>query len=341
MQKKFWASSSLCLLTGMALICAKPAFADGESTEEITPEVTEDKALETEPTDQDIANVTAEGDFLLPTHIVPDGPKDTVDDIPETPIIPQQTIIRPENPLTESTELEEVTDEPENLPEPTPAALPIEQNTPSIDALVPPTLPEIPTDTPNIDDLLGSSGIENDGTEMTSPVQPKKSLLLPIRGTIAPVKPIEKEETEVKRKKKQVVPPNFADQVLEASHSGKEMSFIMPQDLKLTFYPNATDFSGQTVKWIKAFSVKASRDPRYIIEIRLSLENPILQQQRLFVVQNILMNNGLSAHQLAVTYVDRPENSLVLRTVKKAETTQTTVIKSKTGKKTSNTLISW
>ena len=59
------------------------------------------------------------------------------------------------------------------------------------------------------------------------------------------------------------------------------------------------------------------QDPRYVIQVRLSKEKPYLQEKRLRLVEKILMGSGLSKHQLVVDYVDRPEDSLVLRMVKK------------------------
>ncbi len=431
MRGKFWAVSSSCLLTGLLLLTALPAAADGEADEAA---VRADASSETDVSEQNMATVTAEGDFLLPTYLLPDKPEPV--DLSETPVIPEQTILRPDVKKSEKKTTvvrrkkvvvpERKSDPQPRIqvdPQPVPVAQPVTTPVSTVPDIV---LPDIPADmfmqpsmaspvivqevlqpqpvlqpvvqqpvlqpvvqqplmqqtvmqqpvmqpvmmmyettiapqapaveafdtpvavdvasepvvetvaeTPDIDDLLDGIGLKNDTVAETAP---KKALLLPIRGGVVKAKPAE-EKTRVSPKR--VVPSDFADKVLQATGDEATPAFIMPQDLKVTFYPNATDFSGQTVKWIKAFSLKAARDPRYIIEIRLSLDNPVIQQQRLSVVQNILLNNGLSSHQLAVTYVNRPENSLILRVVRKAETTQTTQITSKTGKKSSNTLISW
>ena len=109
----------------------------------------------------------------------------------------------------------------------------------------------------------------------------------------------------------------YADKIIEAAKSNEKLPLIMPMDLKVSFYPNATDFSGKTIQWVKAFSFRALQDPRYVIQVRLSKEKPYLQEKRLRLVEKILMGSGLSKHQLVVDYVDRPEDSLVLRMVKK------------------------
>ncbi len=330
MQGKFWAVSSVCLLTGAALLTSVPVWANEEAvtTEQTTDTQTQTADTPAQTPEKDMATVTAEGDFLLPTYMLPDVPEATEE--AQAPMYPQKTITRPQSelPVKElaSAKLKKAL-----------GVQPAPQSAQTMDQIAAETNDAI-LETAKIDDLLS-------GLDLSVPVEaddvnkPKKSLLLPIRGQIKRVEPVE--ETTEPEPQKRAISSDLADKVLAASSTGATGSFLMPQDLKVTFYPNATDFSGQTIKWIKAFSIKAARDPRYIVEIRLSVENPPIQQKRLYVIQNILANNGLSPHQLAVTYVDRPENSLVLRIVKKGELTQTTELTSKTGKKSSNTLISW
>ncbi len=144
----------------------------------------------------------------------------------------------------------------------------------------------------------------------------KKPLLLPLRGTKKISKKISDDEI-VAQPKLKTYSSIFADKVLEAAQTGQDLPLIMPMDLKVSFYPNAADFSGQTIKWLKAFSYRALQDPRYVIEVRLSKDDLILQQKRLFVIQKILANEGLSSHQLVIDYVNRPKDSLILRMVKK------------------------
>lgn len=144
----------------------------------------------------------------------------------------------------------------------------------------------------------------------------KKPLLLPLKGTKKPVK-AESADEFIPNPRLKTYSSVYADKVLEAAQTNQELPLIMPMDLKVSFYPNAADFSGQTIKWLKVFSLKALQDPRYVIEVRLSKEDLLLQQKRLFVIQKILANSGLSSHQLVVDYVKRPKDSLILRMVKK------------------------
>lgn len=173
------------------------------------------------------------------------------------------------------------------------------------------------------------------GSDLTSPSEietgKKKPLLLPLKGVKKPTKKETTDEFIVSSPRLKTYSSAYADKVLEAAQTNQELPLIMPMDLKVSFYPNAADFSGQTIKWLKVFSHKALQDPRYVIEVRLSNENLLLQQKRLFVIQQILANSGLSSHQLVVDYVTRPRDSLVLRMVKKepALSVQTSTKKSK------------
>ncbi len=169
--------------------------------------------------------------------------------------------------------------------------------------------------------------------------KPKKRLLLPLRPLPSKTPPAEDlSGTEPLFK---VVSSTMADQVLKDAQDQTRSSLLMPQDIKVTFYPDSAEFSGQTVKWIKAFALQALNDPRRVVEIRLSQYNPIMQQKRLSVVQRLLMNSGLSAHQIVVDYVNRPADSLILRTVEKVETVQKRKIEMKNGKVKENETIIW
>ena len=171
--------------------------------------------------------------------------------------------------------------------------------------------------TSSTDDEISNILAGNETQQPTEGEQTKKKpLLLPLKGGKKTIK-TENTDEFIPRPRLKTYSSAYADKVLEAARMNQELPLIMPMDLKVTFYPNAADFSGQTIKWLKVFSLKALQDPRYVIEVRLSKENLMLQQKRLFVIQKILANSGLSSHQLVVDYVKRPKDSLVLRMVKK------------------------
>lgn len=186
--------------------------------------------------------------------------------------------------------------------------------------------------TNNIDTLLKGKITKSTG-------KPKKRLLLPLRPL--PAKTPLPEDLSGTAPLFKVVSSQVADQVLKDAQDQTQSSLLMPQDIKVTFYPESADFSGQSVKWIKAFALQALNDPRKVMEIRLSQYSPTVQQKRLYVIRRLLMNSGLSAHQIVVDYVDRPADSLILRTVEKIEPIQKRKIEMKNGKVKENETIIW
>ncbi len=165
-----------------------------------------------------------------------------------------------------------------------------------------------------------------------------KPLLLPL----APLPEMNKDsEGILEPRVPHIVPSEYADQMLEAVSANTEMPFIMPQEIKVSFYPNATEFSGQTIKWIKAFSAAALNDPRKVIDIRISRQDKPLQYKRYLVIRNTLIGSGLSTHQIQITYTNRSPNSLILRMIQKPEETETIVSKSALGRSTEKKATKW
>lgn len=396
-QKTFLASCAFCLI-GFVALGTSPVWAiqiqekeiaqgDGDPTEVSTEErllaakqlADEEKAVTKE---DDIANITAEGDFEIPTYLLPVAKESTQTatasagtEPVDKPIRPSVSTPKPQNIQTQTITRTQTTRE---LPvvmikqtELIPVAEQMEverqltgstaqtrkiyeealkrqqgasnQNTPNDNHKNVKTVRSaalqkqgrtIATDI-EIDDILSDSN-EITATDNNTV---KKTLLLPLKPQKnAPIADINESTSKPIRK---TFSSAYADKVLSAAQKETKLPLIMPQDLKVSFYPNAADFSGQTVKWIKAFSLRALQDPRTIIEIRLSRQNPALQQKRLYVIQRILANTGLSTHQMAVDYVDRPTDSLILRTVKKAETISTVRSQTSSGQTKKKTTINW
>ena len=188
-----------------------------------------------------------------------------------------------------------------------------------------------------VTDLDVEDVVEQDGAVQNK--TQKKKLLLPLQ----PVREVVEAEDDLSDVKPmyKVISSTMADKVLSEAQEQSEEGLLMPHDIKVGFYPNSTEFSGQTIKWIKAFSLRALNDPRYIINVRLSRESPTIQQKRLFVIQRLLRNSGLSTHQIAVDYVDRPTDSLVLRMVEKQEDVELRQVQMKNGKVKENKTINW
>ena len=188
-----------------------------------------------------------------------------------------------------------------------------------------------------VNDVLSDTPVESKGKD-NAPVK-KKRLLLPLKPVVP--KEVVEDNGSYAAPVYKTYASEVADKMLMQAQEGGDVPALMPQDIKVTFYPGSTEFSGQMIKWIKVFSLQARQDPRYTINIRLSKTNPAVQQKRLFVIQRILMNTGLSLHQIVVEYVDRPENSLVLRMVHREDNVEMRKVQQKNGQVKENKLIKW
>lgn len=296
--------------------------------------------------DDDVATVTAEGDFVVPSYLL-----QTVDELPIDDSVQISTVVERDLPIVvvKQTEVTPVVEQMEVERRLTGSSAQTQKIYSDALRRQQPTKQKMGAENKNV--VQKQVAVENitvaqkQPVVKNKPIQPvkkevlksadddinailageyqsekssvenKKPLLLPLKGTQKVVKKTVDETLPKPRMK--TYSSIYADKIIEAVQTNEKLPLIMPMDLKVTFYPNASDFSGKTIKWIKAFSYKALQDPRYVIQIRLSKEDPYLQEKRLYLVQKILAGSGLSSHQMVVDYVERPKDSLILRMVRK------------------------
>ncbi len=93
-------------------------------------------------------------------------------------------------------------------------------------------------------------------------------------------------------------------------------SAILPKEIRLSFRPDKAEISGQTLKWIQAFGLKAAKDNDIRLEIRMDGSvSMALQQKRLNMLYNILLNKGVEYSKINTVFTSREPNSFVLRTL--------------------------
>lgn len=326
----------------------------GENTAKAEPKNKKASSNDNNSEDEKVATITAEGDFMVPTFLLPEAQPaeqstasqaksvetrtQTVRELPvvkitQTELIPVREQMAVERRLTGKT-----TKTMQKYQE----ALARSKGISAVGAQT--RNPQNGLASANTEDMNGDASVDRiltgeiSASSAEEPVK-KKKLLLPLKPL--PERKTVQEEISDTKPLYTTYTSEMADKALSDAQSEENESLLMPQEIKVTFYPNSAEFSGQTIKWIKVFSLRARKDPRYMVEIRLSRSNPTIQQKRLFVIQRILMNNGLSLHQIAVDYVDRPENSLILRMVKKNENVQTRKVKLKNGQVKERKTINW
>lgn len=354
LKQKIFLSSAISICLGIAFFYAFPALSktlsssdfelaegDGDPSENTSADLLNDEKDET--ADDAVATITAEGDFLLPTYLLPveneaktetavskaemievDSTQTNTQDIPG--IMAAEAADNAASPSEETLSEEEIVQaDTGNVAAVVADEVDIDIDTNALQKADKPVQPR----------QIGSGYAK--GTAGQTASAGGKPILIPL----TPLKEQPEAEPMPKQRVRHVVPSEYADDMLGALEANTRPDFIMPQEIKVSFYKDATDFSGQTLKWIKAFSMNALTDPRLIIQIRLSTQNPSIQQKRLIVLENTLKGNGLSPHQLQVVYSDRPTDSLVLRTMIKPENAEIRVRKSSTGKNIEKRMTKW
>lgn len=102
-------------------------------------------------------------------------------------------------------------------------------------------------------------------------------------------------------------------QTLQDTTKEFEKEKITPSELKLSFRPDRAEISGQTLRWIKAFSEKAKEDNTFL-QIRIDANAPIeLQKKRLNLLYSIFMNNGVDLDKIDTIFSLTEQNTFIIR----------------------------
>ena len=257
------------------------------------------------PPEEAVATVTADGDFLLPTYLLPG----------ETATIERTTTVEKTFEQTPS----KVTSVTVPVVQQTVATQKTTTTTTTADDFSDLLQQIAPVTTPTTSEVeqIEDPILEQPDESAVKPTVQK--LLIPLApvSTAAPVEP------DLPKKERFVVPSEYADQMIDSLKVGQQTPFKMPHEVRITFYPRASAFSGQTLKWVRAFATAALQDPRLIVEIRASCAEAALQDTRLKLVKGVLAGAGLSTHQIVVNYTDRPVDTMLLRAVPRPEPSET------------------
>lgn len=106
---------------------------------------------------------------------------------------------------------------------------------------------------------------------------------------------------------------NIKNKFSTTSKAGK----ILPTEIRLSFQPGKAEISGQTLRWIQAFSNKTIEEPTVALEIRIDgTSSQELQQKRLNLLHNILTNKGVEYSKIKIVFTSREPNSFIIRTIR-------------------------
>lgn len=105
----------------------------------------------------------------------------------------------------------------------------------------------------------------------------------------------------------------------------KSSTKILPAEMKLSFQPGRAQISGQTLRWIQAFALKATEEPDVILEIRIDKNSSYaLQQRRLELLHTILGSKGIDDNKVSTVFTSREPNSFIIRTLRIGDEPQNT-----------------
>ncbi|MBR7158687.1 MAG: hypothetical protein IKD08_03275 [Alphaproteobacteria bacterium] len=102
--------------------------------------------------------------------------------------------------------------------------------------------------------------------------------------------------------------------VLKKYAKKRQESAPMPSEIKITFPKGSADVSAATVKWLKAFSAKAAKDSRMVIEIKMSNVGLDMQGRRFAIIRNILTSNNVPADRINPVLTTRNPDTVILKT---------------------------
>lgn len=121
---------------------------------------------------------------------------------------------------------------------------------------------------------------------------------------------------------KQTKMKNIGDlyEAMQETDNHNKNNKITPTELKLSFNPGRAEISGQTLRWLKAFSEKATNEDN-IIQIRLDASaSTELQRKRLGLLYTIFTNNGVDIDTIDTAFSNIETDTFIIRAIKKRAT---------------------
>lgn len=104
-------------------------------------------------------------------------------------------------------------------------------------------------------------------------------------------------------------------ETLQETTKQHKLNKVLPSELKLSFQPNRAEISGQTLRWLKAFSEVATADNTYL-QIRLDATTPSdIQRKRLNLLYSIFANNGVDAKKIDTVFSSTEPNAFIIRSL--------------------------
>ena len=152
--------------------------------------------------------------------------------------------------------------------------------------------------------------IQTTQTFYPSPKSVQKTELVPL---LTPLPPLPKlPEPSVAPTKRMQYSSPYATKLLAKETGRSKANIQLPKEIRLEFPANSTQLTNSAVKWISAYALHVQKDPTRIISLRASYRNWAVQQARLGLIMQILMEKGLPVRQIQIFQSDRNPDTLVI-----------------------------
>lgn len=134
-------------------------------------------------------------------------------------------------------------------------------------------------------------------------------------GTAPAIQPEKEKDKSAAGAVKSKTAAKKSSQSAEQQQTKQPEKQIVPTELRLTFKPDSSEMSAQSVKWVKAFGQRAKKDIQNAVEIRMSNIDPDLQEKRFALIRSTLTGVGMEDVQIIPVMTDRTPHTIVLRMI--------------------------
>ena len=187
----------------------------------------------------------------------------------------------------------------------------------------------VPTDIDILTEIFGDQAASKQAVEDTSSLPPQKPRIQTTTQTfyptpksvrktelvplLTPLPPLPKlPEPSVTPTKRMQYSSPYATKLL-AKESGKtKINVQLPKEIRLEFTANSTQLTNSAVKWVSAYALHVQKNPTQVVSLRVSYQNWAVQQARLGIIMQIMMEKGLPVRQIRIYQSDRNPDTLVI-----------------------------
>ncbi len=176
---------------------------------------------------------------------------------------------------------------------------------------------QVPTDIDILTEIFGEQAIPSVATQTTATTlhpSPQTGALkkekTPLLTKLPPLPATM--ETPIVPPKRTKTPAGYVTKVYNKETGKSKADVTMPKDIRLQFNSGSSQLADSTIKWIASYALYAKKDPRLVLNIRVSSLEWATQQARLSLILQIILEKGLSVRQIQIFQSNRDPNTIII-----------------------------